>query len=371
MPIDSTVTTSTTTTSTPIDSTVTSSTTTSSTPIDSTVTTSTPIDSTVTTSTPIDSTVTTTPPGLPDEIGGPPAPPPIVAPPSVLPPPPPPIVAPVTTTTTTTFPPPVLTTTTTQSPGRGHCPYSDTTRIVGGVPTQFGQMGFTVRLEVGPSGIQCGGALINNYYVLTAAHCFLSLSNPSVAITLGDRFIRPTDNTRYTASSLQVIVHEDYNRITMEHDIALVRLDRPVPYSGNLYPVCLAQTDPQPGSTAFASGWGHTTYQGTGSGQMMMVGLHVLSHQDCVRLDEEDDDFLLGVEETMLCTCTDNKDACQGDSGGPLVYVDLVAGKYELIGVISFGHQCALPGVPGVYSRVTEYTDWVTRNTAGTSVDLC
>lgn len=63
----------------------------------------------------------------------------------------------------------------------------------------------------------------------------------------------------------------------------------------------------------------------------------------------------------MICALEDYKDSCQGDSGGPLVVND-GSGRYELIGIVSWGRGCALPGVPGVYTKVAAFVEWVQTN---------
>jgi len=74
------------------------------------------------------------------------------------------------------------------------------------------------------------------------------------------------------------------------------------------------------------------------------------------------------VDRSMICAGVEGggKDACSGDSGGPLV--TLLSGRYNLIGVVSWGEGCALPDFPGVYGRVTSISDWIQQNTADASL---
>jgi len=65
------------------------------------------------------------------------------------------------------------------------------------------------------------------------------------------------------------------------------------------------------------------------------------------------------IQTTMLCAANDGKDSCQGDSGGPLVTKE--DGAFSLIGVVSWGYDCASPDYPGVYARVTSELDWIKR----------
>lgn len=69
------------------------------------------------------------------------------------------------------------------------------------------------------------------------------------------------------------------------------------------------------------------------------------------------------ITDNQLCVQgTSNHDACQGDSGGPLMREDK-SGRYILIGLVSFGPRtCGISSFPGVYTRVTSYIDWITRN---------
>jgi len=135
---------------------------------------------------------------------------------------------------------------------------------------------------------------------------------------------------------------------------------RPVPFSRSVYPICLPESGKNFTNTrAFVIGWGTIYFGGPTSNILQEVNLRVWSNQQCAtnynRLNRK-------VTDTMLCAGERQRDACQGDSGGPLNCLDFRTGKWELCGVVSWGARCAEPDFPGVYTRTTEYLDWIRRN---------
>ncbi|XP_012252329.1 trypsin-1-like [Athalia rosae] len=208
--------------------------------------------------------------------------------------------------------------------------------------------------------LHCGGTLINDRYILTAGHC-VKWTNPNdLAIGLGMHDIENA-NEGYIAPIDRVILHENFesDQLHDTNDIALIKLKYPVKYSENVQPVCL----PRKGSdytdhAVKVTGWGRVTNSGGASRFLRQAELKVMPYSTCRNTSFGDH-----LTESMLCAYTDDTDACQGDSGGPLLY-QRFDGKYEIIGIVSWGIGCAKPGMPGVYVKNTDYLNWIRAYTA-------
>ena len=140
------------------------------------------------------------------------------------------------------------------------------------------------------------------------------------------------------------------------NDIAVIKLKRGVDYNSHVKPIQLDDGQAvAPGKLAAVTGWGTTSYGGRMSGQLREVALKVWDNMSCGKAIRD-----FEITNGMICAGDPNgrsKDACQGDSGGPLV--SRTGGYWKLIGVVSFGDKCGKPNVPGVYTRVAKYRDWV------------
>lgn len=156
--------------------------------------------------------------------------------------------------------------------------------------------------------------------------------------------------------------HPKFQRHGFYNDIGLIELKTDVEYDDLISPVCLpSEYDlkrDMSGYMATVLGWGTLSYGGQGSKLLQQVTMPIWNNKDC------DDRYLQVIGKTFVCAgfLTGGKDACQGDSGGPLMVSDK-SGRWTLHGVVSFGKTCAQAGYPGVYTRVTEYLDWIRDNT--------
>ncbi|XP_069989202.1 uncharacterized protein [Penaeus vannamei] len=314
---------------------------------------------------------------------------PTTTPPSPTTAPPSPTTTPLSPTTTppspTTAPPSPTTTppspTTAPSPGTTTCSitreYCDgcgvapisvgSTRIVNGTAASVGEYPYQVAVlsTIAGQEYQCGGSIIKERWILTAAHCFYDLSNnkaTSVDIIYGTIDINGIGGTRVTAS--RFIDHPGYDSSTKANDIALVELPQPLNYASdaNIQPICLGQEEDIPfGGKAVASGWGALSFEGSSPDVLQEVELDIITINECQQKESLPPDT-----NSVVCALTLYKDTCQGDSGGPLV-AKLCDGTWAQIGIVSYGFQCAVPGKPGVYTRVSAFASWISNNTGGSS----
>ncbi|XP_051026110.1 transmembrane protease serine 11D-like, partial [Acomys russatus] len=231
-------------------------------------------------------------------------------------------------------------------------------RVIGGIQAETGDWPWQVSLQLDYVH-HCGGVLISNSWVLTAAHCFRSYSQPQQwTATFGVSTIRPMLRLKIRA----ILAHTNYSPITRDNDIAVVQLDRPVTFSRNIHRVCLPAATQSiiPGSVAYVTGWGSLTYGGNTVAALQQGQVRIISSDEC----NEPAGYSGSVLPGMLCAGLPSGavDACQGDSGGPLVQEDSRR-LWFVVGIVSWGYQCGLPNKPGVYTRVTAYRDWIRQQT--------
>ncbi|KAF2367240.1 Serine proteases trypsin domain [Trinorchestia longiramus] len=238
-------------------------------------------------------------------------------------------------------------------------------RIVGGVATEVNEYPWQAGL-VWPNtrSVFCGGTLISDRYILTAAHCTDGSNPADLDIMLGAHSTNRDASSAIIVDPIRIINHADYGNPSMDNDIALIEI-KPLDFSDpdvQVRPACLPDTDVQyVGSQGTVSGWGTLTEDGSQPSALREVTVPVVSNSECKSV------YGSVITSNMLCAGTDagGKDSCQGDSGGPLVTPD--GENYELIGVVSFGAGCGQAATPGVYARVTEYLDWIEKNTPGST----
>ncbi|XP_072350843.1 transmembrane protease serine 12-like [Scyliorhinus torazame] len=207
----------------------------------------------------------------------------------------------------------------------------------------------------------CGGMIIDRRWVLTAAHCFgenSRLANSWLVVTGMHRRSYYTIHTRVMEVK-KIIKHHAFNDETLGNDIALVQLRGAIVYSGYAQPICLptASSLLSDVNLCYISGWGAISSEGPSLDVLQEAEVNLFSNKVCNQHNWYDG----LISKTMLCAGNEDGgvDGCQGDSGGPLQCFNAKDERFYLLGVSSFGVKCGVPNKVGVYTRTSEYRDWI------------
>jgi len=231
-------------------------------------------------------------------------------------------------------------------------------KIVGGHPADKHEYPWMVALAYRwRKTPRCGGSLITERHVLTAAHCLEDESSEWMQVLVGFHSRQTTDYTRHDVYKIED--HRNYDRRGgyYYNDFSILTIDPVKPPF--LMPVCLpADTNKKyVGQLATATGWGLLRIWGPFPDVLMEVDLRVTSDKVCRA------EYPLIRDSIQMCAMAPGKDTCRVDSGGPLMVEE--NGRWTLVGVTSWGRGCARPGVPGVYAEVTGVMDWIRKHTTG------
>lgn len=219
--------------------------------------------------------------------------------------------------------------------------------IVSGERAKIADHPYAVFLVDGRGNQYCGGTVVSSTKVLTAAHCALAVRRGDLGVVVGREHV--DSNAGVEAGVRDVWVAPGYDNPLAGDDVAVLTLDRAVSAS----PARLAtgaDTDLyRAGTMATVVGWGRLFENGPRPGSLHAARVPIVADSTCAEAFGSFD------ADSMVCAGYEEGgvDACQGDSGGPL----LVDGT--VIGVVSWGEGCAEPGKPGVYTRVSTYSDQI------------
>jgi len=280
-------------------------------------------------------------------------------------------------------------------------------QIIGGVETGVNEYPWQVMLTITftntysgrQDSFRCGGSVISDQWVLTAAHCFAETGGVGdltrLLVDLGDHdvstvfetdsFVQfvPVDEDHvlrdelqfgvYNPDNITLIIHPKYeNKNGIQHfDYALIKLPSRIDWRRypNIRPICLPSPQFFNYDAAIVTGWGFTIANiQSFPDKLQEVAVRVISNAECNNI------YNGIITDNMICAGDQDgqsRDACSGDSGGPLIAPttgnsgEVPGQNYELFGISSFGPGCGTPGRPGIYSRVSEAIGWISEMTAG------
>ncbi|XP_055536294.1 CLIP domain-containing serine protease B4-like [Wyeomyia smithii] len=264
-------------------------------------------------------------------------------------------------------------------PSPGVCGINLADRIIGGQKTALNAYPWTVLLIARPligssRSYSCGGSLISDRYVLTAAHCFreLPVGYYIAKVRLGEWDLESDIDCVDDLCADKPIdvgieskaVHADYDSVNIHNDIALIKLAKSVNYTDFISPVCLplsgSNNEPDSNKNFTVVGWG-ATERGQEKPGVFGNRYKLEVTVPGVNLDECKKNYPQLIDSELCAGGQELKDSCSGDSGGCLAAHENDGYWYQY-GVVSYGRGCGRKDIPGVYARVTSFLSWIDKN---------
>jgi secreted trypsin-like serine protease len=207
----------------------------------------------------------------------------------------------------------------------------------------------------------CGGSIISQTHILTAAHCVSHMNSQdvqSLTVRLGDHDLNDPSDTRSVDKKVKLVIkNKKFSMQTLHHDVAILVLAEPITFTKTIKRVCLPSgNNYYDGELVTAAGWGLLKENGQRPPVLQEITFEVWNQQKCETIYQGNAPG--GITKEMLCAGQRSKDSCSGDSGGPLVHAQ-PNGQWEQVGIVSWGIGCGKEDFPGVYARVTELRSWI------------
>lgn len=209
----------------------------------------------------------------------------------------------------------------------------------------------------------CGGMLIHDEWVLTAAHCLIGMQPDDILVVAGEFDRKERSDNEQRIPVYKIYMHPQYDDRSLHFDMGLIKLKFPIEATACVGTVCLPdedRSDARPSMECWITGWGRTSWwEWVFAAKLQEAKVQVMSNKNCKRSDYPHRD----IDDSMLCAQGaanqdgEHSDACQGDSGGPLV-CKLNTG-WTVFGATSWGYGCGEKGYPGVWARVHHMLPWI------------
>ncbi|XP_004619129.1 prothrombin [Sorex araneus] len=251
-------------------------------------------------------------------------------------------------------------------------------RIVGGQEAEVGLAPWQVMLfRKSPQELLCGASLLSDRWVLTAAHCLLyppwdkNFTASDLLVRIGKHSRTKYERNIEKISMVErIIIHPRYTwRETLDRDIALLKLRKPITFSDYIIPVCLPDKQTanrllQAGYKGRVTGWGNLRETWTSNSEgllpsaLQVVNLPIVDRQTCK------DSTRIRVTDNMFCAGYKphegmRGDSCEGDSGGPFVMKSPYNNRWYQMGIVSWGEGCDRDGKYGFYTHVFRLKKWM------------
>lgn len=232
------------------------------------------------------------------------------------------------------------------------------------------------------SFMQCGGSIIDEKHILTAAHCLFddnaNIANPKNAEVYVGRDDKFQPNTKFTdLYKVSRFIHDPrYNskNNSLSYDIAILELTTPITFNNQVAKACLPAQDTENFKKLTVAGWGSLDGEGTSTSKLWDVEVDYLDRPKCQKMSEELIIKQNGldpngryrfpqVHENHLCAVNlvTKGDSCRGDSGGPIT-VKTSSGRHIVLGVVSGAWADCGAGAPGYYTSTKSYRDFIRKN---------
>ncbi|XP_066300055.1 chymotrypsinogen A-like [Branchiostoma lanceolatum] len=237
---------------------------------------------------------------------------------------------------------------------------STETKIAGGNVAAPGSYPWQVSLRLGGKDGKdhaCGGALLNENWVVTAAICVRNAETHSTWVVFGEHNMNNSPEWKETVKVQKIIVHPQYDPWTHESDIALLKVKSPVSLNDYVLPICLPEPKFEfdlPGTNVTITGWGKTSKDGEPSSFLRQADVPVTTI--CPHWWDDFTDMM------QVCTGYGYPEGgpgpCIGDAGGPVVVFASEEPAY-LLGIVSgYGFPCG-HWYPSVSIRVSSVIEWI------------
>ncbi|XP_065203978.1 urokinase-type plasminogen activator-like, partial [Planococcus citri] len=252
-----------------------------------------------------------------------------------------------------------------------------TSKIVGGSSAPYGAYPWQVEIQAQQGSSwehHCGGAIIGEDVILTAAHCLQQHSSGDLRVIVGKHTLSEQDKYQNVYEVAQTIVHPEFRKEgPHSNDIALLKIHHSnSSHSGgftcnsHVQSICLPEMNIRSkdvGDWCTVSGWGTGMHGSSSISQVLQAAsVPLLDLTTCRQSEVYGSATIQFILDSMICagTLEGGVDACGGDSGGPLACK--INGRFVLLGVVSWGDGCARKNKPGVYTRVSYFLPWIEKS---------